>query len=276
MNVRGSFGQTLARPSFKEKSAAQIYDPITKRFFNGNLDLRQTMISNYDLRWENFFDNANMVSLSGFYKNFDGHIEMVTYDVATDNVKPRNAGTSRVYGVELEVRKNLDFITPGLSRFSLGTNITLANSEVDLKSVIINESGLSELQSRQNNARVGEVVESTRPMGGQSPYIVNTYLNYATADGSTNANLSYNVQGESLFIIGVGAVPDVYTQPFHALNFNMFRDFGSNRNHRFTVGVNNILGSARKDLYKGYGGASAIYSLLKPGRTFSLTYGYTF
>jgi TonB-dependent receptor len=275
MNVRGSFGQTLARPSFREKSAAQIYDPITKRFFNGNLDLEQTMISNYDLRWENFSDNADMVSLSGFYKNFDGHIEMVTYDVATDNVKPRNAGTSRVYGVELEVRKSLDFIAPVLSNVSVGTNVTLANSEVDLKSVIINESGLSELQSRQNNAREGEVVKSTRPMGGQSPYIVNAYMNYSTPDGSTNANLSYNVQGESLFIIGVGAVPDVYTQPFHSLNFNLFRDFGLNKNHRFTVGVNNILGSARKDLYKGYGDASAIYSLLKPGRTFSLTYGYT-
>jgi hypothetical protein len=48
LNLRGSYGRTLARPSFKEKSAAQIYDPITKRFFNGNLDLKQTLIDNYD------------------------------------------------------------------------------------------------------------------------------------------------------------------------------------------------------------------------------------
>ena len=276
MNFRGSFGQTLARPSFKEKSAAQIYDPITKRFFNGNMDLTQTEIDNYDLRWENFFRNGDMVSLSGFYKKFDGHIEMVTYDVATDNVKPRNAGESEVYGFELEIRKNLEVFGPAFSNFSVGTNFTLAKSRVDLASVVINESGLTELESRQNNAREGEVVSATRSMGGQSPYLVNAYINYAAPDGFLNANLSYNVQGESLFVIGVGAVPDVYTQPFNSLNFNVYKDFGMNKNHRLTGGITNILSAEQKDLYKGYGGAESVYSIYRPGRTFSLTYGYTF
>lgn len=276
MNVRGSFGQTLARPSFKEKSAAQIYDPIAKRFFNGNLDLQQTLINNYDLRWETFFNNSDMISLSGFYKQFDGHIELVTYDVAPDNVKPRNAGESNVYGVEFEVRKKLDFISPGFSNFSVGANITLASSEVDLGSVAVNESGLTELQSRQNNAREGEQVESTRAMGGQSPYLINAYLNFSDSQGFFNANLSYNVQGESLFIIGVGAVPDVYTQPFNSLNLNVYRDFGLNKNHRLTFGVNNLLLAVKKDLYKGYDGAEAVYSIFRPGRTFSITYGYNF
>jgi TonB-dependent receptor len=275
-NVRGSFGQTLARPSFKEKSAAQIYDPITKRFFNGNLDLQQTLINNFDFRWENFFKNGDMISLSGFYKDFDGHIELVAYDVAPDNVKPRNAGASHVYGVEFELRKKLDFISPGLSNFSVGTNITFANSEVDLKSVIVNESGFTEWESRQNNAREGEVVESSRPMGGQSPYLINAYLNYSDVQGFFNANLSYNVQGESLFIIGVGAIPDIYTQPFNSLNLNVYRDFGPDKNHRLTIGVNNLLMAENKDLYKGYGGAEAVYSVFRPGRTFSVTYGYNF
>lgn len=276
MNLRTSFGRTLARPSFKEKSAAQIYDPITKRFFNGNLDLEQTLINNYDVRLENFFGNGDMVSVSGFYKQFDGHIEMVTYDVAPDNVKPRNAGESNVYGVEFELRKNLQFISPVLAGFSAGTNVTLARSTVDLKSVVINESGLTELESRQNNAREGEVVEATRPMGGQSPYLINAYLNYADNNGFFNANVSYNVQGESLSIIGVGAIPDVYTRPFNSLNVNVYRDFGVNRNHRVTFGINNLLQAERMELYKGHGGAEAVYSVFRPGRTFALTYGYNF
>lgn len=276
MNVRGSYGRTLARPSFKEKSAAQIYDPITKRFFNGNLDLEQTLIDNYDLRLEKFFDAGDMVSLSGFYKQFEGHIEMVTYDVATNNVKPRNSGSSRVYGLEFEFSKQLDFVSQALSNFSIGSNITLARSDVDLKSVIINESGLTEYESRQNNARVSETVEDTRRMGGQSPYLINAFLNYGDADGFFNANASYNVQGESLAVIGVGAVPDVYTQPYHSLNFNMYRDFGMEKSHRVSMGVTNILDSTQTDLYKGYGDAQAVYSIFNPGRTFSLTYGYTF
>jgi hypothetical protein len=201
---------------------------------------------------------------------------MVTYDVATDNVKPRNAGESEVYGFELEIRKSLEVFSPTLSNFSVGTNFTLAKSRVDLASVVINESGLTELESRQNNAREGEVVSAVRSMGGQSPYLINAYINYAAPDGFLNANLSYNVQGESLFVIGVGAVPDVYTQPFNSLNFNVYKDFGVNKNHRLTGGVTNLLRAEQKDLYKGHGGAEAIYSIYRPGRTFSLTYGYTF
>jgi hypothetical protein len=276
MNLRASFGQTLARPSFKEKSAAQIYDPISKRFFNGNMDLHQTEINNYDLRWENFYANGDMISVSAFYKQFDGHIELVTYDVAPDNVKPRNLGESLVSGLELELRKQLDFAGDWLSNFSAGANITVARSEVNLKAVVINESGLTEFESRENNARVGEIVKASRPMGGQSPYLINAYLNYSNTSGSFNANASYNVQGESLAIVGVGAAPDIYTEPFNSLNVNVYRDFGTAAKHRLTLGVSNLLKAERADRYKGYGGAEAVYSIFRPGRTFAVTYGYSF
>lgn len=276
MNLRASFGQTLARPSFKEKSAAQIYDPITKRFFNGNLEVKQTMINNYDLRLENFFRSGDMVSLSMFYKQFDGHIELVTFDVAPDNVMPRNSGESIVYGIELEVKKNFGFIAPSLSGLSAGANVSLANSQVDLKSVIVNNSGVNEFESRQLNARAGEETAETRPMGGQSPYLINAYLNYSDQEGIMNANLSYNVQGQSLFIIGVGAVPDIYTQPFNSLNFNIYRNFGIEKRHRITLRADNILDAERRDLYKGYGGSESVYSTFKPGRTFTLSYALTF
>ncbi|MEK6782881.1 MAG: TonB-dependent receptor [Bacteroidota bacterium] len=278
MNIRGSYGTTLARPSFREKSAAQIYDPITKRFFNGNLDLQQTNINNYDVRWENFFIGGagDMFSVSGFYKQFDGHIEMVTYDIATNNIRPRNSGQSVVYGAEFEIKTKLDFITSALSSFSIGTNLTIAKSEVDLTSVIVNESGLTELESRENNARTGEVIDEKRPMGGQSPYLINANLNYADKNGKLNANLSFNMQGKSLSIIGVGAVPDIYSLPFKSLDFNIFRNFGTKEGHRITFGVNNILNAERKDVYQGYGDAESIYSIFRLGRTYSVTYAFNF
>ena len=39
--------------------------------------------------------------------------------------------------------------------------------------------------------------------------------------------LFYNVQGKTLEIVGTGVVPDVYTLPFHSLNFNFSKNFGS-------------------------------------------------
>jgi TonB-dependent receptor len=274
MNIRAAYSQTLARPSFREKSTAQIYDPITKRLFNGNLDLKQTSINNYDVRLENFLPGGNMISFSLFYKQFDKHIELVTYDIATNNVKPRNCGESAVYGAEFEMRKRLDFVGSAFTGFAFGTNVSIARSEVDLRSVYVNDSEpkTTEYESRLLNSRSGETIQGTRPMGGQSPYLLNAYLNYTSVDGRMNANVSYNVQGESLLIIGVGAVPDVYSQPFHSLNFNSYRNFGTDQKHRISVGVSNILKSERKDVYKGSGEHEAIYSVFRPGRTFSLTY----
>jgi len=113
-------------------------------------------------------------------------------------------------------------------------------------------------------------------MGGQSPYLINAYLNISSPEQGLNANLSYNVQGESLSVIGVGAVPDVFTRPYHSLNLNVYKDFGTNQKHRLTFGIANLLDEDQVDVYKGFGGARAIYSQFNPGRTFSLTYGYSF
>ncbi|HYG02165.1 MAG TPA: TonB-dependent receptor [Chryseosolibacter sp.] len=278
-NFRASYGRTLARPSFKEKSSAQIYDPITGRFFNGNLDLQQSNINNFDIRIENFSRDGDMLSFSMFYKQFSGHIELVTYDIASNNVKPRNAGDSRVYGAELEVKKQLDFLSESLQGLTIGANVSVARSEVDMNSVFVNDNEtnrVTELESRKFNARVGETVDNNRPMAGQSPYLINSYLNYADKSGWFNANLSYNVQGKSLLIIGNGAVPDVYTQPFHSLNLNVYRDFGTNGQHRVTVGGQNLLNAVRRDLYQGFGDAEGVYSILKPGRTYAVTYSLRF
>ncbi len=58
-NIRFSYSKTIARPSFKELSFAQILDPISNRIFNGGLfslggwdgNLHETLIDNLYLRW---------------------------------------------------------------------------------------------------------------------------------------------------------------------------------------------------------------------------------
>ena len=52
--IRSSIFKTTARPSFKEKSLAQIYDGISTLTFNGNIDLEVTNIYNFDMRYESF------------------------------------------------------------------------------------------------------------------------------------------------------------------------------------------------------------------------------
>lgn len=280
MNLRASYNHTLARPSFKEKSIAQIFDPVSSRTFIGNIDLQQTEIVNYDLRWEYFFARGELISVSGFYKQFSGHIELVPFETAPDNLKPRNSGQSSVTGVEFEIRKTLGFISEKLLDWGVGLNATWVESKMDMNTVIVSNASQSqdvqtELQSRRANARSGEVIDQFRPMTGQSPYMINASINYGNKNNGLDANLSYNVQGKTLTIVGVGIVPDIYAQPFNSLNFKISKRINDWAVVSFRA--TNLLGDKRELVYESYGVDSstdpAYFSLLIPNRTFSVKMG---
>jgi TonB-dependent receptor len=278
MNLRGAASRTVARPSFKEKSNASIFDPITKRTFVGNIDLEQTSINNFDLRYEWFISPKELFSISGFYKQFDGHIELVAFEAAPDQLKPRNSGQAEVLGAEIEIRKNIPFATDSsfLSNFFITVNGTFVQSRVDLNSVLVDNEGTTERELRQNNARDAEVIEAFRPMSGQAPYAINGSLSYDDAKRHLSISLAYNVQGEQLTIIGSGINPDVYTVPFQSLNFNAFKSFGKDFNSKLTFGIQNILDDERTLVYKSFGTSDEIYNTFRPGRGFSLKYTYNF
>lgn len=277
MNLRTSYTQTLARPSFREKSIAQIYDPIQGRRYNGNIDLLQTTIHNADLRWEYFYGRTEVLSVSGFYKKFYNPIEIVSFDVAPNEVKPTNAGEADVYGVELEARKRIGWMEKDYTKFYVGANFTWVNSKINMNKVFINkgDSLVTEKSIRQANARDGQTIGDYRPMFGQSPYLINAFISFSQDSLGIDANLSYNVQGKRLAVIGIGAIPDVYEQPFHSLNFKISKSFGENRQWKASFMAQNILNFARRRYYESYEAESQVYDYFMDGRTFSAQISYT-
>ena len=217
-----------------------------------------------------------MLSVAGFYKQFDGHIELISNNLNPDELKPRNSGNAEVLGLEFEIRKGLPNATGFMKGFFVGTNLTLVQSAVDLKSVIVNNTGKTEYESREQFLRTGETLDDTRPMAGQSPYAVNVNLSYEIPETQWNFTLAYNVQGEQLTIIGSERVPDVYTMPFHSLNFNSYKGFGKDFNQRITFGVQNILNDDRLLVYKSYNAQDQIFNRFEPGIGFRLKYTYNF
>jgi outer membrane receptor protein involved in Fe transport len=183
-NLRASFYRTTARPSFKEKSEAQISDVLTGITFIGNIDLQETDINNYDIRYESYFTRNQTIAVSAFYKQFYNPIELVAYsDAAPDNFQPRNVGDAEVFGAEIELRKNFGFISPGLENLSLNVNLSVIESRVKY-----DDSPNGELESRTNNLRTdqeAQVIESIgefRDMQGQAPYLLNAGLSYNLAE----------------------------------------------------------------------------------------------
>lgn len=275
MNLRGSFNQTLARPNFREKSVAQIFDPISKITFLGNIDIEQTTVDNMDLRWEFFPKSGEVISVSGFYKVFTGHIELAVFETAVDNVKPVNSGTSTVLGTEIEARKRLEFLSDSVNTWTIGSNISLIDSRMDMSSVTLPQKTESELEIREQNAREGESVDRYRQMAGQSPYLINAFLGFSNSKSGLEGNISYNVQGNTLTIVGIGLVPDVYTAPRHMLNLRFAKRMGKRERSTLSFRVNNLLDQDRVLNYESSGAENQVYSYFKEGMDFSIGFRYS-
>ena len=61
-----------------------------------------------DLRFENFGEGNELFAISAFYKVFKDPIELSYYEQARETFQPRNLGEAKVYGLEIEFRKNLN------------------------------------------------------------------------------------------------------------------------------------------------------------------------
>jgi outer membrane receptor protein involved in Fe transport len=278
-NLRFSFSRTIARPSFKELSFAQIIDPVSNRIFNGGLfpyegdwdgNLTETRISNFDLRWELFLKGGQLFSVSAFYKTFTDPIELVRIPAAltTNEFQPRNVGNSYLYGAELEFRKSLSFVSEGLSKLAVNGNITVVQSSLEMND--------AEFRARKSFEKEGETIENTREMAGQAPYIINAGLSYNDATAGLDAGFFYNVKGRTLSVVGGGLFPDVYAIPFHSLNFNLNKSFGAQRRSSVSLNVTNILGDIREEMYGAYNAADQVFYRFNPGTEIGVGFKYSF
>lgn len=267
-NVRTSYYKTTARPSFKEASFVQIFDPITDRLFIGNINLRPTYVDNFDLRFERFGDEGQMFAISGFYKKFEDPIEKSFFASAPTQLTVANLGSADVYGAEIEFRQNLGFLTEGLRNLKFSLNASYTESELTMSE--------GEFFSRTQNARDGETIDRKRDLQGQAPYLINTSLNYTNDDIGLQTGLFFNVQGKTLEVVGLGGVPDVFTLPFESLNFTLNYAFGENRNSAVDIKVSNILNAERESVYQSFQAQDRVFSLRQPFREFSIGYSYKF
>lgn len=286
-NIRLAYSRTVARPSFKELSYAQILDPITNRIFNGSLfsyssfvegqqvfswdgNLKETDIDNLDLRWELFLKENQMFSVSGFFKNFQNPIELVRIpeQQTSTEYQTRNVGNGRLFGIELELRKNFGFISPALSNLMFNTNVTLVKSEISMTDI--------EYNARLNYERDGQTIGRTRDMAGQSPYVINAGLSYNSEALGLDVGVFYNVKGPTLAIVGTGLAPDIYDEPFHSVNFSIIKKIGKDNNTTLDFKVINLLNDRLESFYRSFNAEKQIFNSINPGTAFSFGVSHKF
>jgi len=265
-NVRFSYAKTTARPSFKEASAITLYDPITERFFIGNPDLKPSYIDNLDLRFEKYGAGGDFFAVSAFAKLFKDPIEINAVNLNSPNqLTGKNNKNAQLLGMEIEYRK--DFIKTEFFTLNFNTNISIIEAKQKMSD--------AEYQGRLIIAE-GRPLNDTRKLQGQSPYMINSGLNFKINKSNLEGGLFYNVQGKTLEVVGIGIVPDVYSEPFHSLNYSMQKSFGKDQRQSIKLTVDNLLGDIRESFYSFYDQPELHFSRFKPGTSFTLAYNLKF
>ena len=267
-NLRSSFSKTTARPSFKEASRAQIYDAISDRLFIGNLDLKPSYIDNLDMRYEIFGDKGDIIAFSGFYKTFKDPIELTFFASAPNQLTARNLGSAKVYGAEFEIRKPLNIISDDVRKWRFSLNASLIKSSLEMFE--------DEYNNRLNAARDGESIYRTRDLQGQSPFLINSNIEFLNEETGFQYGLFYNVQGRTLEVVGTGIVPDVYTVPFHSLNFNLKKFLDDDGKSSISIKAKNILNSKKESVYESFNISDEIWTSRMQGTEISIGYSLKF
>jgi len=263
MNVRLSYSRTVARPNFREMAPFASFDFNQDNVVVGNAGLNRVLSDNADLRWEFFPRPGELFAVGGFYKHLQNPIERIFSPVGSNEVTWRNVPNGTVFGLEIEVRKRLDFVNL-LKDFSWGANFTLVRSQVDIDPA----------ELARFRAVLGPEYPGTRRLYAQSPYLINTYLGYANATSGTEANLNFNLFGERLSVIGTGTSPDVYEQPRPMLNCMVSQLFGPGKRFKLTLRANNLLDPQYRFEYKVTNG-EAPFQAYRLGREFQVGLSYS-
>lgn len=218
-NLRLSFSQTVVRPQYRELSAGLFYDFFQNTTFFGS-PLTQTKIDNYEIRWEQFFNNGQYYSVSGYYKKFRDAIEqaLTLSGTLTRSATWYNVPEANNYGIELEFRKNFDFLGEAFKNLYFYTNASFIRSRVDTRNIGL---GLDSV---------------ARPLQGQSPFIVNLSLQYSSPESGLNFSLLYNQVGDRIIFVGGIQDATIWERPHALLDFKVSKTFMKNGLVELTLG----------------------------------------
>jgi len=268
MNLRLAFSKTVARPDFREVSEYKYPSMLSSEMIKGNTELVQTDIYNYDTRFEWFPSPYEIAAFSIFYKRMLNPIEVLEISTTAGSAlyKSQNAVSADNVGAEIEFRKSLKFISPIIEDFSFGSNLAYIYSRINVK-----------------DSSDTDYTTNDRALQGQSPFIVNSSINYDNEKLGYNIGLLYNINGRR--IVRVGTINngvkrgDIYEEPTGKMDFVAQYKITKNATMKFTA--SNLLDPEIRETQKRENAATGKmkeYTLEKSsdGRNFGLSASYSF
>lgn len=224
--LRLAYSKTVNRPEFRELAPFTFYDFDNQSDVLGNPKLKIANIHNVDLRYEYYPTPNEFISAGLFYKYFKNPIE-TNIDNGTDNpvFLFNNADNAQNYGVEVEIRKSLAY--------------TSSSHLLNHTSVVFNASYIFSTINLLNDGQLME--KDSRPMQGQSPYIINAGLFYNDEDNGLQANIQYNIFGKRIAFVGLLGQPTWWEMPRNVIDITISKTISKRTDLR--LGISDLLNS---------------------------------
>ncbi|MCW3463950.1 TonB-dependent receptor domain-containing protein [Chitinophaga nivalis] len=221
LNIRAAYSSTVVRPEMMDNSQffrySAFYDGLV-----GSAGISSTRINSWDFKAEWFPGLGEILSIGGYYKYFDKPAEMIAMETLDFGYRYtlKNSNWAKVYGLELEVRKNLGFISKAtlLQRLTVYGNMTWQQSKVE---------GLYMM----NDPVTGKInlvpMKQKRALYGQAPYLLNVGLQYQ--DEKFGWNIVYNKSGRKTYFVTTSPAITEYEQPRQQLDAQVSYKFFKSR-----------------------------------------------
>lgn len=230
--LRLAWTNTLARPNYVDLVSYREINNEDEEIFLGNSELDPTTSMNFDFMAEHYFKNVGILSGGVFFKNIKDFVYTFTSEDGNgyDVFQPLNGDKAQVYGAEVSIQRQLDFLPGFAKNFGLYANYTYLNSNAK---GIRNEDG----DERGN-----------MDLPGASPHMFNGSLSYS--DKIFSARVSANFSDAYIDELGGESFEDRYYDQQLFLDFNA--SFTINKNLRIYADVTNITNQPLR-YYQGAG-----------------------
>jgi hypothetical protein len=156
-------------------------------------------------------------------KTFQNPIEQVV--LASNDLRQsfRNAKSANNAGFELEYRHGLGRYIPALKDFSVSSNFTFVNSNIEI--------------APENR---GVLTTTSRPMMGQSKYVFNGTLQWSKPNWHSDARFFSNWVSRRITDLGTFGTPDIYQEPVTTLDFAYQYTVGDGRHWSYRFEAENL------------------------------------
>jgi outer membrane receptor protein involved in Fe transport len=259
-NIRISGSQTVVRPELRELTSLNLYDFELNASVQGNPLLKRTKVSNFDVRYELYPKAGEVFTAGVFYKRFSNAIEQYLNGGGggSSTFTYLNAKKATSFGVEVEVRKKLDF-SNALKNFTFQANASYINSKVS-----------------------DTTLRLDRTLQGQSPYVLNFGLLYDLEKAGFSATLLFNQIGERIYLVGdaFAGAPDIYEAPRALVDFQLAKKI-LKKKAEIRLNIADLLNQTQYFYQNGNSKTSfqketdAYRFTRRNGTTFSLTFNYS-